>query len=160
MRPIVKGGRESDIRQGQRDASLERLWSFCFFPEVEAAEKAHPRLGRTEKETLFERANGEGEGERMFKHSSRDGRQNGKKKQRRVSQCLDVTGAKKILICLSKPQKEMKTKEDTKSLQNSPSSLRSPQTSVRCVELNIILPTASRFVFSSSVSVSLPHSLL
>ncbi|GFX13006.1 hypothetical protein TNCV_3660011 [Trichonephila clavipes] len=94
-RPIVKGGRESDIRQGHRDVSLERLRSCCTSPEVEAAEKAHPRSGRTEKETLIERANGEGEGERMFKHPTREGRQDGKNKQRRVLQCLDVRGTKK-----------------------------------------------------------------
>ncbi|GFU47521.1 hypothetical protein TNCV_2000241 [Trichonephila clavipes] len=29
MRPIVKGGRESDIRQEQRDVSLERFRSGC-----------------------------------------------------------------------------------------------------------------------------------
>ncbi|GFT79366.1 hypothetical protein TNCV_1613251 [Trichonephila clavipes] len=95
MRPIVKGGQESDIPQGHRDVSLERLRSCCTFPEVKVAEKAHPRLGRTEKETLIEGANGEGEGERMFKHPSREGRQDGKKKQRRVLQCLDVRGVKK-----------------------------------------------------------------
>ncbi|GFW72175.1 hypothetical protein TNCV_4790621 [Trichonephila clavipes] len=98
MRPIVKGGGESDIRQGQREVSLERARSGCTFPEVEAAEKAHPRLGRMEKGTLFERANGEGEGERMFKHPSREGSQDGKKKQRRVLQCLDVRGAKKKIL--------------------------------------------------------------
>ncbi|GFU93094.1 hypothetical protein TNCV_152821 [Trichonephila clavipes] len=95
MRPIVKGGQERDIPQGHRDVSLERLRSCCTFPEVKVAEKAHPRSGRTEKETLIERANGEGEGERMFKHPSREGRQDGKKRQRRVLQCLDVRGAKK-----------------------------------------------------------------
>ncbi|GFT79505.1 hypothetical protein TNCV_604931 [Trichonephila clavipes] len=95
MRSIVKGDRESDIHQGHRDESLERLRSCCTFPEVKVAEKAHPRSGRTEKETLIERANGEGEGERMFKHPSREGRQDGKKRQRRVLQCLDVRGTKK-----------------------------------------------------------------
>ncbi|GFV26827.1 hypothetical protein TNCV_3454981 [Trichonephila clavipes] len=81
MRPIVKGGRESDIRQGQRDVSLEPLRSCCTFPEVEAAEKAHPRSGRTEKGTLFERANGECSNT----HQGKDG----KKKQRKVLQCLN-----------------------------------------------------------------------
>ncbi|GFT73268.1 hypothetical protein TNCV_459761, partial [Trichonephila clavipes] len=80
-------GRESDIPQGHRDVSLERLRSCCTFPEVKVAEKAHPRSGRTEKETLFERANGEGEGERMFKHPSREGRQDGKTESFAMSRC-------------------------------------------------------------------------
>ncbi|GFQ84556.1 hypothetical protein TNCT_509101 [Trichonephila clavata] len=50
----------------------------------------------------------------------------------------------------------MKNKEDTKSLQNPPSCLRSIPTSFRCVALNVLSPTTSQLAFSNSVSLSLP----